>query len=263
MHKRFHGQRQHIIHSMDALLYQLHTLSFFLSPSIWIYVCRVLSQFQYSKPRELDPTRSLRFFYTIVLLFNLPSLWYHSTRGAVEGRIVILDFIGMSYTPSKTQLCFLDLFIIILQLLLTTIAYETSVYYASDEADPQDMLLPGLPTPFAIPIFQPPIATQQESSFSSTMPPTHPKRGPISTMHEIPLVIDLHLNSIMTHLRHPPPPPRVTNPGPILPVPNTTPWQLPGMRMLMRASRQMRETGGTRAPAMGRVPGGLDTGPGQ
>jgi hypothetical protein len=76
-------------------LYQLHTLSFFLSPSIWIYIVRILSQFQYSKPRELDPSRSLRFFYSMVLLFNLPSLWKHSTRGEVGGRAIILDFIGM------------------------------------------------------------------------------------------------------------------------------------------------------------------------
>lgn len=112
MHKRFHAQRQHIVHSvrtqelqhdsqlkkilqLDTLLYQLHTLSFFLSPSIWIYIVRILSQFQYSKPRELDPSRSLRFFYSMVLLFNLPSLWKHFTRGEAGGRVIILDFIGM------------------------------------------------------------------------------------------------------------------------------------------------------------------------
>jgi hypothetical protein len=85
---------------LDSLVYQLHTLSFFLSPSIWIYLCRLVSQFQYSKPRELDPNGSLHFFYGMVLLFNVPAIWYHLAWGAVEGRVVILDFIGMCASNS-------------------------------------------------------------------------------------------------------------------------------------------------------------------
>ncbi|KAF8200758.1 hypothetical protein BJ912DRAFT_947081 [Pholiota molesta] len=258
MHKRFHGQRQHIIHSLDSLLYQLHTLSFFLSPSLWIYAGRVLSQFQYSKPRELDPTRSLLFFYTMVLLFNVPSLWYHFIKEAVEGRIIILDFIGMSYSPSKIQLCTLDLFIIALQLLLTTIAYETSVYYDNDDADPHDLLLPSLATPLPLPLFQSPI----ESSPSST----HPKAISTFDTHDTPLVIDLHFDSIMTHLRQPPPPPRRTNPDRVS-VPNTTQW-VPGM--WMRTTRRIRDATrtvgrppivpGGRVSREGRIPGALDSG---
>ena len=113
MPKRYYVQRQHIIHSvsllrhsrdnlkmtwtiqLDTLLYQLHTLSFFLAPSIWIYVFRMVFQFQCSKPRELDSSRSLRFFFTMALFFNFPSLWIHLSRGPAEGRVIILDFIGM------------------------------------------------------------------------------------------------------------------------------------------------------------------------
>jgi len=259
MHKRFHGQRQHVVYSLDVLLYQLHTLSFFLSPSIWIYLCRILSQFQYSKPRELDPTRSLRFYYTMVLLFNLPSIWYHSTREVVDGRIVILDFIGMSYTPSRIQLCLLDLFICGLQVLLTTIAYETSIYYTSDESDPHDILLPSLPASLPIPLFQSPAEGPLHSNFAKTTS--------FSSAHDIPLVIDLHLNSIMTHIRHPPPPPRVTQAHSILPIPNSAQW-IPGMQILLRATGQMREPAGVRqtpvvlrrASREGRVPGGYEAG---
>ena len=112
MPKRYYVQRQHIIHSVrlfsfsrhtqltliiqiDTLLYQLHTLSFFLAPSIWIYVFRMVSQFQCSKPRELDSSRSLRFFFTTALFLNLPSLWSHSSHGPSEGKVIILDFVGM------------------------------------------------------------------------------------------------------------------------------------------------------------------------
>ena len=113
MPRRYYVQRQHIIHSvrpffcilktvslmrtiqLDTLLYQLHTLSFFLAPSIWIYVFRMVSQFQCSKPRELDSSRSLRFFFTMALFLNLPSLWTHLYRGPSEGKVIILDFIGM------------------------------------------------------------------------------------------------------------------------------------------------------------------------
>ncbi|KAF9475776.1 hypothetical protein BDN70DRAFT_864359 [Pholiota conissans] len=252
MHKRFHGQRQHIIHSLDSLLYQLHTLSFFLSPSIWIYTCRMLSQFQYSKPRELDPTRSLRFFYAMVLLFNLPCLWYHYFKEAGEGRIIVLDFIGMSYSPSETQLCFLDIIIITLQLLLTTIAYETSVYYDNDESESLDLLLPGLETSLSIPLFQSPIERTTDSS--------QPKTNSMFNVHDIPLVVDLHLDSIMTHFRQPPSL-RRANSERVLSVPTTTQW-FPGM--LIRTTRRLREAAGVNGrPPMGsggRIPGALDNG---
>jgi hypothetical protein len=112
MSKRYFVQRQHIIASvclklyqrlkeaiiflkLDILLYQLHALSFFLSPSLFLSFCRLVAQFICSKPRELDPERALRFFYVICMLLNLPSICIHLIRGVVEGRAMILDFIGM------------------------------------------------------------------------------------------------------------------------------------------------------------------------
>jgi len=260
MPKRYYVQRQHIIHSLDTLLYQLHTLSFFLAPSIWIYVFRMVSQFQCSKPRELDSSRSLRFFFTMALFLNLPSLWTHLSRGSSEGKVIILDFIGMSYIPSKFQLLTLDLLIIILQLLLITIAYETSVYYNDEAENPEDILLPSASAPSAlsIPLFQ---SSLDASSDSAPFSPSLSSKT-MSLANAVPIVVDFRLTTIMRHFRQPPPP-RSTSVDPVLPLPNTTPWPLPaGMRMLMRASRQVRDAGGTGTPANGSqgltVPGAID-----
>ncbi|CAA7261640.1 unnamed protein product [Cyclocybe aegerita] len=269
MHKRFHVQRQHIIHSLDTLLYQLHTLSFFLSPSLWIYVCRIIAQFQCTRPRELDANRSLRFFYFTVIVLNVPSLWNHSTKGASEGRAIILDFIGMAcqraaHTPSKAQLFLLDISIVFLQLVLTTIAYETSVYYTSAQLEPQDFLWPDPPTPFSIPLFSLPTETPPESPMYLPSPSPQPKT--VSSAHSLSYVLDLRLNAIIMRLRSPPPPPP---PAPssdsFLPLPNTTPWRLPGLRMLLRSGRQIRTTRGTPSTTptdRQRVPGAMEAGPG-
>jgi len=262
MPKRYYVQRQHIIHSLDTLLYQLHTLSFFLAPSIWIYVLRMVSQLQCSKPRELDSSRSLRFFFTIALFLNLPTLWTHSSRGPSEGKVIILDFIGMSYIPSKFQLLTLDLFIIILQFLLITIAYETSVYYNGEAEDPEDTLLPSAPafSTLSIPLFQ---SSRDTSSDSPPCSPSLPSKA-ISPTNAVPIVVDFQFIAIMRHFRHPPSSRPIADP--VLPLPNTTPWPLPaGMRMLMRASRQIRDAGGagtTGPPANGGreiFPGAIDT----
>jgi len=148
------------------------------------------------------------------------------------------------------------MFILFLQFLLTTIAYEASVYYASDEVDPKDMLLPEIPRPLSIPFFQSQLRTPTEAAMQSPQPKAYKSEAYIS-----PLVIDLRFNSIMTHLRHPPPlPPRLTNQEPTLPFPNAAPWPLPGMGMLMRVSRQMQDAGtgqglvATGGATMGRSP---------
>lgn len=114
MSKRYYVQRQHIIASvgielvsiqwrkyslfdmlkLDLLLYQLHAVSFFLSPSLFLSFCRLVAQFICLKPRELGPGRALRFFYLLFMLLNLPSICTHLFRGGVDGRAIILDFIG-------------------------------------------------------------------------------------------------------------------------------------------------------------------------
>ena len=234
----------------------------------------MVSQFQCSKPRELDSSRSLRFFFATALFFNLPSLWSHSYRGLSEGKVIILDFVGMctsgldfthidtnfpltAYLPSKFQLLTLDLLIVILQLLLITIAYETSVYYDNGAEDPEDNLLPSTPEPstLSIPLFQSSLDTSSDSApFSPSLP-----SKTMSPTNVVPTVVDFRFTTIMKHFRHPPPPSRSTVVDPVLPLPNTTSWPLPaGMRMLMRASRQIRDVGGTGAPTGPLVNGGRE-----
>ncbi|PPQ73865.1 LOW QUALITY PROTEIN: hypothetical protein CVT26_011758 [Gymnopilus dilepis] len=285
MNKRFHVQRLHVVHSLDSLLYQLHTLSFFLSPSLWLYICRVISQFHCSKPRELDPTRSLRFFFVMLFVLNVPNLWNHASRGAVEGRTVVLDFVGMchfvqiiqlisshlspAFIPSRLHLLSLDLFIMVLQFLLTTIAYETSAYYHSEDIDPDDLLLPDpLTNALTIPLFHNASASV-ESPQASPLLPTGSKDS--SDPHKLPFIIDLHLNSILAQVRNPrllPPPLSTGADDSVLPLPSTTSWHLPGFRMWMRA-RQMREgrdVGSRTIPSTAasdtrmNLPGGMDLG---
>ncbi|KAH9930386.1 hypothetical protein B0H21DRAFT_761568 [Amylocystis lapponica] len=252
-----HAQRQHIIHSLDSLLYQLHTLSFLLSPALWVFICRVASQFQWSKPREIDSSLSLRFWVMLIVFFNFGGVWGHATEGQAQGRSVILDFVGMANAPSKMHLLCLDFLIIFLQILLTTIAYETSLT-AAMPSDTPDPLLPNPAMPVA------PLSTLAEEPYKSIeLPPS-----------EVPYVIDVRLSTIIERLRRPPPPPqgRESSGEELLPLPNTTPWQLPSsLRMFMRTRTQLRERARSTEPATdgaGRridanvardVPGGMDT----
>ncbi|KAF7782604.1 hypothetical protein Agabi119p4_1980 [Agaricus bisporus var. burnettii] len=130
MHTRYYAQRQHLVQSLDTLVHQLFTLSFLMSPSVLIYLSRLLVQMQCGRPREFDPTYSLRVFYGLILLCNTIILWIHALQGASEGRGLIIDFIGMSYAPSKLQLLLLDFVILFLQFLTTIISYETQLDFS-------------------------------------------------------------------------------------------------------------------------------------
>jgi hypothetical protein len=82
------------IHQLDTLLYQLHVLSFLLAPALPALLVRAAAQFQLARPRTLQPTRGLRFWYALVLLANAVPLWTHADAPGV-GRAVVLDFIGV------------------------------------------------------------------------------------------------------------------------------------------------------------------------
>ena len=111
MRARNHAQRQHIVHSvrlsttapgyadrrslqLDMLLYQLHTVSFFLAPSLWSYVCRLACQSQLSKSKELESPRSLRFLFGLVIVGNVTSVSSHSTAAVAPSSVVVLDLVG-------------------------------------------------------------------------------------------------------------------------------------------------------------------------
>ncbi|THH06040.1 hypothetical protein EW145_g4360, partial [Phellinidium pouzarii] len=152
--------------ALDSLLYQLHTLSFLLSPSLLILLCRCATQFQFARARELDGRRSLAFWFALVALVNAGGVWAHAVGPGSDNRAVVLDFVGMGYKPSKLQLLLLDATIILFQALLTTISYETSLALAMP-ADVPDPLLPE-----STPILSSPGIELENAPFLAT--PTFP-----------------------------------------------------------------------------------------
>lgn len=204
MRKRYDAQRQNIIESLDNLIFQLYSVSFFLAPALLPLLCRVASQFMSFKPREDDSKMSLRVWFLLLCASNIPSFWSHAKDGASEGRAIILDFVGMGYLPSKSHLLLLDTFIVFLQMVLTTISYERSLRSSLPSTVP-DALLPP-PTPL------PPVTS---ISASSSREDETPKTG----QHEPPVVIDLRIQHIIDRLCEPTPP---VDTNATLPLPNTT-----------------------------------------
>lgn len=223
---------------LDSLLYQLHTLSFLLSPSIWFFLCRTLSQFQFGRPRDIDPDRSPRFWCALSLMVNAGSVYWHAKEGPAEGRSIILDFVGMgmfymilsssehidmfisAHVPSRAQLLLLDFTIIFLQILLVIISFETSLAAAMPEDTP-DPLLPD-PSP--------------DTSASSD----EPSKNSNTASLESPYVLDLRLSLILDRLRHaPPPPPGQESSADLLPLPNTT--SMTHLRRLLLVRAELRE----------------------
>ncbi|KAI8993908.1 hypothetical protein BD414DRAFT_267090 [Trametes punicea] len=240
-----YAQRKHIIQSLNSLLYQLHTVSFLLSPRLWAYFCRVLAQFQFSRPREIDSQRSLRFWLFCILCTNTPSIYDHAVKSTDAGRSIILDFVGTDTAPSRAFLLFLDFTIILLEFILTTIAYETSL--ARDM--PPDTPDPLLPQP--IPSMP---ASPMPFDDADIKPPDLP-------LHEdgAEYIIDLQLRTLLQRLRHPPPippPAQTRSTDSLLPLPNTTSLELSqSLRILARASARARER------AAARLAEGGQTGP--
>ncbi|KAF9501549.1 hypothetical protein BDN71DRAFT_1439178 [Pleurotus eryngii] len=230
MHKKHNAQRQHIIYSFDALLFQLFVLSYFMSPSLWSLLLRIVYQFQCTRPKDFESSRSLRFCFLGAIFFNASSVWHHARDGASEGRAIILDFVGMSFTPSKLQLLSLDFFIIFLQLVLANIAYEQHLCETEGE---EDVLLPLQPPPS-------PISTE-----ATYLSPTDDPKCAAPPIPQSPYVLDLRLSSTMTRLRHPSP--RRNNADNMLPLPNTTSWPplpLPAsFQVLMRSTARVRRAG--------------------
>ncbi len=172
---------------------------------------------------------------------------------------VILSHSYIAYSPSKLQLCCLDFFILFLQLLLVTIAYETSTYGTNEDPNAEDILLPESPITLSIPLFQ--VRDDLSPETPTSLLPSQPK-SVTSFTNVPPFVLDLRLKPIITHLRNPPPL-RMTSLQSGLPLPNTTPFTLPGMNMLLRAGRQRRNAA-VAAASIGRemrIPGSMVASP--
>ncbi len=160
---------------------------------------------------------------------------------------VIITFRAGS-VPSRLQLLLLDFAIILLNMLLSTIAYEISLqsHMPANTPDPLLPISPLSPSP---------------SELQSEYPPK-PHQSVVQSQY----VLDLRLRPIYERLTNPTPTPPERRNEDLLPLPNTTGWQLPGsIRMLVRAGERARlrtETPAQRVEVRddGRtVPGGLDT----
>jgi len=149
-----------------------------------------------------------------------------------------------------------DIIIMVLQMVLTIIAYESSV--ATDMPATLDPLLP-IPS---------------QSPLSTPFLPKFNEDKPLEPPDEAPYIVDLRLSPIIDRLRRPAPPVpvRESTDSHLLPLPNTTPWQLPNsLQLFMQARSRMRERVRNRAAqtrpdspsntdtARARIPGGLDT----
>ena len=135
-----------------------------------------------------------------------------------------------AHKPSRVFLLSLDLVIVLLEFILTTIAYETSFTLAipSDTPDPlQPESIPHTPV-------------------SPSTLDTNVSKPTETLYHDAPeYIIDLRLGPLLSRLRHPPPPPPPQQPNisqELLPLPNTTAFHLTrSLNMLVRARAQMRE----------------------
>ncbi|KAI9507446.1 hypothetical protein F5148DRAFT_981407 [Russula earlei] len=242
MHIRYATQRQHIVDSLDTLLYQLHVLSFLLAPSILTLFVRAAGQFQLSHPGEFGPQRTLRFRFVLIAMFNASSIWNHAYLSARDGRTAVLDFVGMAFTPSRTQLLLLDLLIIMLSVVVATMAYEATYARAVTKAAIRATL---------------DLTPSNAQTYTDPLTPTLPDENS-------DLVLDFRSALVLRHLRQPPsPPPEDAQP------PNSV-AVVEGLRVLLQAQRALRERQAPRAggnvggnDARGgdqdrRVPGGMD-----
>ncbi|KIJ61336.1 hypothetical protein HYDPIDRAFT_116103 [Hydnomerulius pinastri MD-312] len=252
MHKRHDVQRQHIIDSLDNLIFQLYSLSYFLSPALLPLLCRLASQFISYKPREVDPKLSLRVWFLVLCTSNVPSFWSHARDGATEGRVVILDFVGMGYLPSKTHLILLDILILCFQMVLTAISYEKSLHLSSPSTIP-DLLSPPPTSQDASP---PPTPTLDGDDDGQKYTAQH--------NHEPPFIVDLRLRHVFNRLRNPTPVMSDTDSA-SLPLPNTTPTPISmHLRAIVRrrveARRRAQETEDAETPdTERRLPGSMGT----
>ena len=88
--------RWHIRKQLNNVLFQLHTVSFFLAPALLPYLARLFLQLHFYRPREVDPELSLRIWFGILVVVNFISVWTHLATSPPQPseRSVILDFVG-------------------------------------------------------------------------------------------------------------------------------------------------------------------------
>jgi hypothetical protein len=208
----------------------------------------------------------------LIFLFNVGSVWNHVISSAPLSKSVVLDFVGMgtfappltlffysykryttAFTPPRTQLLLLDLLIIALSVIVTTVAYETAYARAVTKAAIRATLdlTPTAPSP-------------AQTYFD----PLDLGGGNGNDDDPDDMVLNLRASLLLRHVRRPPAPPPDD-----APLPNGA-TIVEGLRVLLQAQRSFRARQQTPPAAGGgddeaqmpaeerererRVPGGMD-----
>ncbi|KDQ10227.1 hypothetical protein BOTBODRAFT_36336 [Botryobasidium botryosum FD-172 SS1] len=245
----FHAQRQHVVQSLDSLVYTLSVYSYFLDPSILRLIFRALSQFQFARPAEIDPSRTLRFFAVCCVIVNLSTLsrWIISWLApqlnwdVVQDKGILLDFVGRGSRPDYNQVLFVDMSIFVLQLVTLIIAYEIG----HERTDGPDNLASSTsPEASSYTHLHEEIVDNDDDSEES---PSLPK-PPTPSLTNDP-ILTLHLRATLLRILRPPPPPAPSE----LPLPNSfvtsSSTPVTALRALLlarrRTARAQTETGVT------------------
>jgi hypothetical protein len=154
--------------------------------------------------------------------------------------------LSIGYVPSKMHLLLLDAFILFLQMVLTTIAYEISLASKKQSDATTLTSIPSLPLQLSSPS---PVSAPPN-------PNTDEDEAPKSSLFtDTFYIIDLRLAHILNRLRDPAPIIPSSNEG-LLPLPNTTPWPLPAsLRLLIRARAEVRRRAQAQTQRQTRMPG--------
>ncbi|KAF8326655.1 uncharacterized protein EI90DRAFT_3070075 [Cantharellus anzutake] len=219
---RFHAQRQHVVYSLDALLYQLFLLSYLIDPVLLRFIFRSSIQTQLTRPREMG--RSVRFYFVCLCVLHIPVILRHPFFPfEYDSRGVLLDFVGRAFSPPFILVITTDVLIFILQVITVIIAHETGA-----EVDPD------VPDPLA---------------YDSSSVDVGGDENLFHKQHYREPILHLRLRPTWQSIRHPPPP---RPPG--LPLPGVT-QRLSGASRLEQLLRTMQRRVREQTEAMAQASG--------
>lgn len=243
--RRHVREREHAIHTLEALGFQLAAVSFFLSPTLWIFFVRCATQLTFAHPRDIDEDRFLGRWLLMVVFFNAGGPLIHTVYGAEENTAFMLDFVGLGYRPNKATLLSLDFIFMLLQVILVCISYESDIACGA----PDGVLDLLAPTELVL-------ATPEPDALTISGDEVDGK--PCVAAVSSPYILDLRLSSILTRIRNPPP--RTTTQTNIggLPLPNTARVQALRAAFTRRA-QQRRMQARQQGQSTQTLPGGTET----
>ncbi|KAJ9106356.1 hypothetical protein QFC21_001502 [Naganishia friedmannii] len=140
------AQRRHVIaslhHPFPAILLYQHLLC----PNLILLVIRSFVQTRIATPRKSHPEATLRILAFFVLGLNLFAAFIHVldlAEGAMPGKSLLIDFVGLKTAPKAMVILGLDAFITVYQLVTLYIGYLSfPAPNGTSQGFPVDPLLP-------------------------------------------------------------------------------------------------------------------------